>query len=109
MAFQHKTLAAGRWNELSLAEQMGNIGSEVGRILRWRNKDEKFYQNSFARTLELLDLTIRDPRWKNRLKELTRAREFLVDAVLGGSVYGSRLEELDRYFFQFTSAAQRNK
>jgi len=28
MSYKHQGLAAGRWNELSLLEQMGNIGSE---------------------------------------------------------------------------------
>ena len=109
MVFQHKTLAEGGWQTLSLAEQMGNIGSETGRILRWKDKDEKLFQSSFERALELLYLTIQDPRWCHRLKELTRVREFLIDAVSGGNSYGSRLEDLDRYFFQFALAARRNK
>jgi hypothetical protein len=30
----HPTLAAGRWFELTLMEQLGNIGCEVGRATR---------------------------------------------------------------------------
>ncbi|MDQ1428945.1 MAG: hypothetical protein QOK39_2421, partial [Acidimicrobiaceae bacterium] len=30
----HTGLAAGRWHTLTIAEQMGNIGSEVSRALR---------------------------------------------------------------------------
>lgn len=59
------------------------------------------------RALELLDLTIRDPRWRHRLKELTRAREFLCDAWLGGKEYHSDLEGLNRYFLDFALAARR--
>lgn len=92
-----------------MAEQMGNIGSEIGRLLRWRDKDEKLCQNSFERALELLYLTIQDPRWRNRLKELTRVREFLIDAMNGGKEYENKLEDLDSYFFQFALAAKRNK
>ena len=33
MTYQHKDLAAGRWKELPLFEQMSNIGSEVERAL----------------------------------------------------------------------------
>lgn len=30
----HKQLAAGRWFSLTLAEQLGNIGSDVDRAIR---------------------------------------------------------------------------
>jgi hypothetical protein len=56
--------------------------------------------------LELLDLTIGDPRWKGRRKELTRVRELLCDAMLGGKEYGSDLGSLDRYFYPFAVAAR---
>ena len=59
------------------------------------------------RALELLDLTITDPRWKGRRKELTRARTFLCDAMDGGKEHGSRLEDLDRYFLAYAVAARR--
>ena len=39
MELQHKDLAAGRWAQMSLAEQMLNIGSEVLRANRWKTKD----------------------------------------------------------------------
>jgi hypothetical protein len=35
---QHRELAAGRWWELSIAEQLGNIGSEVSRAVRWTGR-----------------------------------------------------------------------
>lgn len=104
--FQHKDLAAGRWFELALVEQLGNVGSEVGRMVRWQGKDEQAYANSFERALELIDLTIMDPRWRKRLKEIARAREFLVDAYFGGKDYGTKLEDLDRYFLYFAVAAR---
>jgi hypothetical protein len=28
-SYRHQELAAGRWGRLSLAEQLGNVGSEV--------------------------------------------------------------------------------
>ncbi len=39
--YRHQELAAGRWSRLSLAEQLGNVGSEVGRMRRWHGKDER--------------------------------------------------------------------
>lgn len=109
MVIQHKNLAAGRWQQLSLMEQLGNIGSEISRALNWRDKDQKSYENAIDRALELLDLTISDPRWQNRLKEIVRTRELLCDAILGGKEYKTSLSDLDRYFFHFALAARVNR
>jgi hypothetical protein len=103
--FQHQSLAAGRWFNFSLAEQLGNIGSEVGRTLRAKG-DEKRFESAAIRALELFDLTISDPRWRKRLKEITRAREIFCDVVFGSAEYGISLEDLDRYFYYFAYAAR---
>jgi hypothetical protein len=50
-----------------------------------------------------------DKRWKSRLKELARAKELFCDALLGGVEYGTTLEDLDKYFFQFAMAARLNR
>lgn len=102
----HKILAEGRWSTLSFAEQMGNIGGETSRARRAYGKDEEDLRGAMERAFELLDLTIQDPRWRKRLKELVRVREFLADAFLGGREYGTKLEDLDRYFLQFAFAAR---
>ena len=102
----HKEAAAGRWNSLSLAEQMGHVGSEVSRAARWQGKNASLYEKAADRAFELLDLTINDVRWRFRLKELVRVREMLADAVLGGEEYGSTLADLDRYFLYFALAAR---
>jgi len=104
---RHPGLAAGAWGRLSLVQQLGNVGSEVSRARRWRGKDPKLFDQALVRALELLDLSLSDPRWKRRLKELARAREMLCDAWLGGEEYGSDLEGLDRYFFHFALAARK--
>ncbi|MCP9452703.1 MAG: hypothetical protein NNA23_08480 [Nitrospira sp.] len=105
----HKQLAAGRWQSLSLLEQLANVGSEVARAGRWYESDRDRCEQAFVRALELLDLTIADPRWKGRRKELTRARELLCDAMYGGTLYGSDWASLDRYFFHFAVAARLNR
>ena len=70
MVFHHKSLAAGRWRSFSLVEQLGNVGSEVSRAARWQAKDGRLYEGAVHRAFELLDLTIGDPRWHGRRKEL---------------------------------------
>jgi hypothetical protein len=104
----HKELAAGRWQELSLAEQMGNIGSEVSRTSLQKGKDEKLFWLAVEKALELFDLTLGDLRWKGRRQEIARAREVFCDAVYGGKLYKSSLTDLVRYFDHFAWAA-RNK
>ena len=102
----HRGLASGRWQQFSLLEQMANIGSEVGRMRRWSGRDTRLMSSAFDRALELLDLTLADPRWRGRLREIARARELLCDAATGGGEYGTTLEDLDRYFLAFAVAAR---
>lgn len=109
MVFRHQELAAGRWREFSLAEQLGNIGSEVSRAARWEKKDEKLFWGAVARALELFDLTLSDPRWSGRRREIGRAREVFCDAVYGGNLYKSSFPELVRYFDQFVFAARKKR
>ncbi len=103
----HQSLANGRWQTLSLAAQLGNVGSEVGRALaRERTGDTIQRERALERALELLDLTLADTRWRSRLKELARAREVLADYFYGDNVYQSSGGDLDRYFYYFAYAAR---
>jgi hypothetical protein len=80
----HQNLAAGRWAELSLMEQLGNIGSEVGRASRVHAQaNEARFVPALDRALELFDLTLADERWATRRKEIARAREVVCDFLVG--------------------------
>lgn len=111
MSFQHQDLAAGRWFGLTILEQLGNVGSEISRARKWQGKDTQYFENAIFRALELLDLTLTDPRWvkARRLKEIVRAREMVCDAYYGGKEYGSTLKDLDNYFYHFAYAARANR
>lgn len=101
----HKQLAAGRWFELSLMEQLGNIGSDVERTINWRNRGEmEDSWHAFERVLELIDLTIADKKNKGRLKEIVRAREMLVDYFMYDNQYNSTDEQWKNYFLDFAIA-----
>jgi hypothetical protein len=109
MSFQHKDLAAGRWNELPFLERMANIGSEVERALRWREKDNVEYSaKAFERALELIDLTLAHPERRSRLKEIARMREALVDYFFGTNEFKSTEILWRRYFSHFTDAVRRD-
>jgi hypothetical protein len=107
--FQHKELAKGKWQQYSLIEQMANIGSEVGRSIKWfRVKDIDRFESSFDRALELFDLTLADERWKGRRKEIARSREIFCTLLLEPEKVTNLQKELnwlDEYFLQFGIAA----
>lgn len=109
MTLMHRELAAGRWFELPLVEQLANVGSEIERTISWRGRNERNSTAAFERGLELLDLTIADPRHRRRLRELVRVREALADHFVFENSYGSTDESWRRYFNAFTYASALRK
>ena len=107
---QHKRLQeSGKWAAMSFAEQMANIGSEVSRACRWKEKGRpEMMSHAFDRCLELLDFTIALSKGP-RLRELTRAREVLCDYFVDENIYHSTSEGWLRYFDAFAFAARKNK
>lgn len=102
----HKNLASGRWFELSLVEQLANVGSDIERTIQWKNKGDLLYsQQAFERALDLLDLTIADPKNRKRLKEIVRLREVLADYFVFDNEYKSTDKAWQNYFFAFNYAA----
>ena len=97
----HEGLASGRWQKMTLAEQLGNIGSEVSRVRLSLGKDEKKFAAAQVRALELIDLTAADPRWTTGRRELTRLKEIFIDAVSGGQTYHTTLDDLQKYLDVF--------
>lgn len=97
--YQHESLAAGRWAEMTLANQMLNIGSEISRANKWRTKGkEEQVEKAVYRALELIDLTIDAQRGKHSLKEFLRLREVVCDYYLGENEWHTDGKSLQRYF-----------
>ena len=97
MSYQHKQLADGGWARLTFFEQMANIGSEVIRAIKWRGKGREDYACAASdRALELLSLTIDDPRNRTggRLRELCRLYECLADHLYCDNEYSTDPENL---------------
>jgi hypothetical protein len=106
----HVGLAGGGWRELTLMEQLANIGSEVGRASRARALgNEQRLAGALDRTLELFDLTLEDPRWAGRSREIARAREVVCDYLVGDNEFGSTPASLERYFLPFAMVARRDR
>ena len=108
--FAHQNLANGRWFTLTLCEQLGNVGSEVGRALNWqKNNNPEYFQKAADRALELLDLTVSDPRWRNRLKEILLSRNLVADYFYGQNEFQETPEKLEKYFHYFAVAARKSR
>ena len=108
-AFQHQDMGDRRWWELSIFEQLGNIGSEVSRAARWMSRNPDLAQGALYRALELFDLTLADPRLRQapaRLREICRAREIVADFFAGPNEYGSTAASLQKYFDAYAIASR---
>jgi hypothetical protein len=107
----HRDLAAGGWGDLTLAEQLGNAGADVGRAIRARggSHPERFTA-AVDRALDLLDLTLADERWAGpRRREIARAREVVCDFLVGDNIYGSTAETTEAWFMAYAMAARRGR
>ena len=82
-------------------EQMGNIGSAFFRASKGATSYDEFF--------ELLDLTIGDPKWKGRTRELMLLREIAEDMKAKARVYDVSVQELNEYFMGFAVAARKDK
>lgn len=103
---QHTQLANGRWNELSFLEQMANVGSEVIRAINWQKKGNIPYSKlAFHRALELLSMSLDDPKNSNRCKEILRNYEVTVDYFDGENIFTSTPDQFTNYYMAFTHAA----
>ncbi len=110
MAYQHKNLAEGRWAQMSLSEQMANIGSEISRALNWKKKNNEGYcLKAVVRALELISLTIDSVTVKSHIKELTRLREVIIDYFYGNNEYASSETLWQKYFNHFNFVARNKK
>ncbi len=110
MSEQRAVMTSERWNTLSLVEQMANIGSEVERGLKWKDKNNETYcVRAVDRALVLFDLTLECRKTFAQLKEIARARELVVDFFFCENSFSSSGQYLRTYFLQFACAARKNR
>ena len=92
-----------KWARLTIFEQMGNIGSEVGRASIARDKgNQQRCDAAFDRALDLFDATLFALRGNlPRMREVARSREvFTGEYESGGPI------TITSYFDKFAVAAR---
>ncbi len=104
----HEGLTAEQWGSRPLADQLGNIGSEVGRAINAKAAGNATrFDGALERALDLFDLTLADDRWSGpRRREIARAREVTCDFLAGDNQYGSTADSLDRWFMFYALVAR---
>jgi hypothetical protein len=100
---------AGRWGDLTLAEQLANVGSEVERtIAAWDAKRMDRFERALERALELFAFTVRDERWRgHRRREILRTREEFLTLFFGDDPSPASAAGLRRLFLGFGILARR--
>ena len=98
-----------RWSQLSFNEQIGNIGSEVGRaIIAHQSNNEMRKNRAIDRAIDLFSATIEvnigTPN-AYKLKEIMRARdEFL--RLFFDNTFEHDSKKINRYFMDFAYLAR---
>lgn len=101
----HQNLDQERWQRFSFFQQMANVGAEIGRTIKWKDRQADYSRSAFERALELLDLTIEVTTSRSRQQELWRLREMLADCFYFDNQYGSSDQQWEKYFYSFNYAA----
>ena len=99
------TIDRERWKQLSIFDQMGNIGSEASRTLRLKRNGEDF-RAALIRALDLFEATVEllVQNKSHRTKEVLRARDQFLQAL-----FISDDPSIETYFMQFAIAARLNR
>jgi hypothetical protein len=87
-----------RWHQLSMAQQLGNIGSEIARARVCEEKgDRELRDEAMFRALDLIDGSLCDQRWWKRRREMARLREVVADWYLGTKYYQISPKAIENY------------
>lgn len=90
------------WFNMTIEEQISNIGSEVNRAIKWKNKGNEKRSTGFCRkAIEFLQLTKEDDKNRTRKKEFDFCIEELEDYFIGENKYNTNDEMLTKYYDAF--------
>jgi len=98
-----------RWAQLSFDEQMGNIGSEVGRAIAARQAAKPLREErAIERAIDLFSATVEvliNTPYAYRLKEVLRARDEFLRLFYDGT-FEKDANNIERYFLWFAWRAR---
>lgn len=98
-----------RWAKLSFFEQLGNIGSEVGRaIIAHRSGNIAREMRAIDRAIDLFSATVEvnlHTSNAHRLKEVLRARDEFLRLFFDGT-FDNDADNIERYFMYFAFIAR---
>ncbi|MEX1997516.1 MAG: hypothetical protein WEA04_02450 [Candidatus Andersenbacteria bacterium] len=99
------------WEKMSLAEQLGNVGSDYERALRWKEKNQPLlFKNAAARTLEQLDRTLTNPKLLPvRRREIARLRDEVCSVLFENEKATQSSRGLQKYFLSMATLARNKK
>ncbi|OGD63073.1 hypothetical protein A3A71_03735 [Candidatus Berkelbacteria bacterium RIFCSPLOWO2_01_FULL_50_28] len=95
------------WQSHDIYYQFGNIGSEIGRAMKWKGINVSRAEGAAERALELLDWSLSDANNRPFLKEIARIREVFTDSFYSDNQYGETTKSWDAYFLPYALAANR--
>lgn len=96
------------WGRMDIFNQMGNIGSEVGRSIKaWHAGDKPRFEGALRRALDLFEATIdvMITRKSPRVREVLIARDQFLNLFFGKAPAGDD-QKIENYFTQFAVAAR---
>jgi hypothetical protein len=97
-----------RWERMTIFEQMGNAGAEVGRAMSAKKRgDNMGMMTALYRGVDLLNMTARLWARKKspRVREILIARDQFIEAITEGRDDPG----LETYFMRFALAARLNR
>lgn len=95
---------SARWNQMSISEQLLNVGGEIQRAVDRKNRDEKDLAEKYlSKALEWLELSKTDPKNIGRVSELETVEEELKDYFCDNKYHNNK-ESLMSYWNSFYSA-----
>lgn len=91
-----------KWFGMSVEDQISNVGSEVNRALNWQARGNEIRAVNFCKKAkELLQLSIEDPKNRNRIGEFFNCICELDDYFSGENLYETTPEMMRKYYDAF--------
>ena len=100
-----------RWSAFSLEEQLGNIGSEVGRAINARkNEDFVLMEGAINRALDLFlatfEAALKEKKNMHRIREVIRARDEFMSLFYKDTFDVIEAQKIEAYFMNFAYIAR---